>query len=228
MPNLFDQAEARAPKLSGKKSETIWKIDETRGDNAEVANMVRDFNELTLEAKKIERRLEQLKPRLKGIAEGFWLTRYACTGLAPDTPKLMTSDGDAVSYVVQDRSSSAALKDEQLATLTELVGSDQVAELVRDERVFAFNPSVMAELNAAGESVQDAVADAVSKALSQLKRRGIISEEQLAGLLIFQHRRLLKPGVLDDVASICDRDVGRMRLFLEAVGPASVRFVRAG
>lgn len=223
-PNLFATAEPTRPAKASAKQDNVWKVEDPT-----VAEAITVINTLGTEAKAIERRLEEKRAVVKAFAEDHWLRELALEGASDSPRRLVNKKGHSVTFVVQDRSATASLSDDQLHAIADGALDEDVSadELVEVSRVYSFNPTILAEINASGRSVQDTVFQAVSDALVTLHKKKVLTESQLRGLIRYEERTVLKPTVLGKLPEICGRSVERMKAFLAAIGSASVRFIRA-
>ena len=143
--------------------------------------------------------------------------------MSPDTPMtVQTTDGEKVTYVVQDRSGQYAVREEQLDALGQLLGLDAAGELTYREATFRFNRDVMAL-----PGVQDAVGAALDSVLNGLVESGVLTKDQSDALVDCDEKVSFKPGTLERLPHIVGRDVGRMRAFLEIAGSSVTRYVKA-
>lgn len=198
------------------KRGTPWLVGDPAGDA--IASSIHQLCVLEGEAKAIAAKMDVHKTVCKKAAFDRFLSEFAARKMPPDTPMfLQNADGEKVTYVVQDRSGSASVKDEQLDSLRELFGEDKAKELVYEETTFGFNRDVLAL-----PGVQDAIEKALESALKKLD----LSDEVKEALLTVEKKTSFKPGTLERMAQICGSDTQLMRQFLEVMGSACVRYIK--
>ena len=220
--SVFNRAAAKkaeAPKAKAKG--VAWLAGDPAGD--QVAKSVKELVRLDAELKAIEARMGLHKATVKKYAEEKYLRDFADRGVSPDTPMtVQTTDGERVTYVVQDRSGQYAVREEQLDALGQLLGLDAAGELTYREATFRFNRDVMAL-----PGVQDAIGAALDSVLNGLVESGVLTKDQSDALVDCDEKVSFKPGTLDRLPHIVGRDVGRMRAFLEIAGSSVTRYVKA-
>ncbi len=220
--SLFAKVAAKkveAPKAKAKG--VSWVAGDSSGDA--VAKSVKELVKLDAEMKAIDAKMGLHKTVVKKYAEEKYLRDFADRGVSPDTPMtVQTTDGEKVTYVVQDRSGQYAVREEQVEALGQLLGLDAAGELVYQESRFQFNRDVLAL-----PGVQDAIGTALEGAIASLVEAGALTQERAEALLEVEVRTSLKPGTLDRLPHIVGRDIGRMRSFLEIVGSSVTRYVKA-
>ena len=220
--SLFNKAAAKkadAPKAKAKG--VTWTAGDPSGDA--VAKAVKELVRLSANAKALEAQMGLHKTVVKKYAEDRYLRDYADAGVSPDTPMVvLTSDGEKVTYVVQDRSGQYAVSEEQSDALIQLLGMDAASALLYEEVRFGFNRDVLAI-----PGVQDAIGQALDAAVTSLIEAGTLTAEQGENLLDSSKKVAFRPGTLDRVAMICGRDTQRMRTFLDIMGSSATRYVKA-
>lgn len=226
MAGLFAKAAAKKTEGTGaatakKAKNTTWLCGSTAGD--EVAKAVHELKVLNAEKKAIEAKMDVHKVKVQGYAEDQFYRAYADVGVFPETPMLVqNSDGEKVTFVVQDRSAQYGVKPEQVDLLAEMLGQDAVGDLLYEETTIAFNRLVMAL-----PGVTEAVEQALERAIMKLVKDGSLSEEQAGELVDPIVKRTFKPGTLDRLAIICGRDVTRIEQFCEIMGSSCTMYLKA-
>lgn len=205
-----------------KKKGVAWLVGDPAGDA--VAKSVKELVRLDAESKAIEANMGIHKTIVKKHAEELYVSTWADEGVGPDTPMyIQTSDGERVTYVVQDRSGQYGVKDEQKDALAQLLGPDAVEGLLFDETRFSFNREVMAI-----PGVQEAVEKALEEAVKKLTggKKPVLTEEQAESLVDVEQKTAFKPGTLDRLSVIAGRDTNRIRQFLECMASSCTRYVK--
>lgn len=210
---------ADAPK---REKGTPWLVGDSAGDK--IADAVRKLVDLSRQAKNIETQMAPQKAVVKKFAEQQYVSQYAAAGVSPDSPMtIQTADGEKVTYVVQDRSTQYAVKEEQVDALKCLLGEDAAADLLFEETRFGFNRLIMMI-----PGVQEAVESALESALERLTsgEMPVLNQEQAEELLEVDQKLAFKPGTLDRLSVIAGRDTGRIKAFLDIMGSSATRYVK--
>lgn len=218
---LFAKVSAKKADAAKSKAKGVaWLAGDPSGDA--VAKSVKELVRLDAESKAIEARMAIHKNAVRKFAEERYLRDYAEQGSSPDTPMtVQNSDGEKVTYVVQDRSGQYNVSDAQVDALGQLVGPDAVANLLYEERRFGFNREILAL-----PGVSEAVEVALEGVISRLLESGVLSQEQSECLVEASQKTAFKPGTLDRLGLIVGRDVNRLRQFLEVMGSSATRYVK--
>ena len=221
-------AKAAAKKQSATKSakkpkkQTLWAVggnDET----AKVAESVHEMALLTAKKKTIDAQMKVHKAVILPFAESRFFNSYADTGVFPETPmKVQTSNGEACTLVVQDRSAQYGVKADQEEALEELLGADAVDDLLYEETRIAFDRDVLAI-----EGVSEIVEAALERAISKLMREEVLTEEQAGALIDPIVKKTFKPGTLQRLPLICGRNTSKMEEFVDVMGSSCVKYVKA-
>jgi len=197
-------------------------------NHAELAAAIDDFLALSTKAKEVERQAAIAKATISAFCEERWVSLFASTGLLPPTPfRLVTFEGRAVNYVVQDKSSGYELKPEVDEELKVLVGDKRAAELIRTDLVVQFDRDVMREPTPDGARVGDVVGTALANWRNMLASDGLVSADQARRLFHLRFARVLQPGFLGRLPSIAGKAAHSFSEVLSVLGNAVVRFVRA-
>lgn len=224
MAGLFAKAteKSAAKKKSSKpKKNTTWVVGDPNGD--EVGKAVHQMVELTAQEKAIAAKKKMAANVVLNHAKRSHVQDFCSLGVPPDTPMLVqNSDGEKVTFVVQDRSGQYNVKEEQLVALRDLLGDDAADELTYEETKLGFDRTIMAI-----PGVAEAVEKALERTLTKLVKDEVLTEEQAGELITADQKTSFKPGTLDRAASIVGRDATRLAQFLEAMGSSCVRYVKA-
>lgn len=219
--SLFAKAANKKKETAAPKSKGMnWVVGDPEGD--QIAKSVKELARISGEMKALEAKKKLHSQAVSNFAAKNFVKDFAEAGVMPETPmRVVNSDGDQVTYVVQDRGSQYALKDEQIEAMESILGKDSVAGLVYEETTIAFNRTVMAI---------PGVAEAIEKALEQAIA-SLVESEQLSGdladeLIDASVKRALKPGTLDRAAQLTGNDVTRLGAFIEAMGSSCTRYIK--
>ena len=136
--------------------------------------------------------------------------------------KVQTSNGEACTLVVQDRSAQYGVKADQEEALEELLGADAVDDLLYEETRIAFDRDVLAI-----EGVSEIVEAALERAISKLMREEVLTEEQAGALIDPIVKKTFKPGTLQRLPLICGRNTSKMEEFVDVMGSSCVKYVKA-
>jgi hypothetical protein len=222
--SLFAQAkEAKAIKSKApksKKKSTTWMVGSGESE-AKVAKAVSELKSLNAEKKAIDAKMKVHNTVVKTHARSEFFETFAANGVFPETPmKVQNDEGEAVTFVVQDRSTQYEAKAEQLGALEQILGEDGARDMIGEETRFSFqrdammNPDVMAILEQHLEA-----------AIAQLTEAGLI--EGFEDVLDVNTRTAFKPGTLQRLALICGKDAVKMRQVMDAMGSSAPNYVLA-
>lgn len=216
---LFDRAVKTKTASAPKKKNTTWS---TGAENKAVSNAVHQLVALTAEEKAIKAKMGLYKGLVEKFARENYVQDLANLGVQPPGPlKITNSDGESVTYVVQDRSSQYNVKEEQRDMLVELVGEDEVEDLLYTETTISFDRSIMAI-----PGVSDAIESYLERCITKLIKEGTLSPEQADELVVAQQKTAFKPGTLDRVVMIVGKSANRVSQFLDAMGSCCVRYIK--
>lgn len=202
-----------------KSKGTTWVVQATET----VGQSVKAMRQLAIERKAIEAREKMHKGVIKKHADELYISNYVDAGSAPDSPlNLMNSDGDQVTFVVQDRTGQYKVGDDQKEALNALLGEDAAADLMFTNTSFGFDSVILSI-----PGVMGAVGGAIERAVQELVVSEVLSQSQADGLLTVDQRETFKPKTLDRLVSICGKDTGRVKRFLDVIGSNATRYVKA-
>lgn len=218
---LFAKAAAKkdsAPKAA--KKSTTWAVGDAQGER--VGLSVKELVLISGQMKALEAKKSLHSQVVSKFANQRFVGDFAALGVMPETPmKVVNGDGDSVTFVVQDRGSQYALKDEQVEALEAVLGVDATADLIYDETTIQFNRSVMAV-----PGVSEAIEAALEKAISGLVKKGVLDGDTADELVEAKVKRALKPGTLDRAASLVGNDQTRLAAFIDAMGSGCTRYIK--
>jgi len=221
---LFAKAVDKSKKnvaSTSKKRATTWKAGDPEGD--EVAKAVHELVEISSKMKALKAKMGMHETVLKKFALRNFEEHIAETGVCPESPMyLVNSDGEQVSWIVQDRSGQYKVKEDQKDALNQLLGEEAVEDLLYEETTFKFNREVMAM-----PGVSEEVEKSLLSAIKRMIKNGSLDEETAGELVDASVKESFKPGTLDRVGIICGSDTTKIRSFLEAMGSAFTRFIKA-
>lgn len=203
---------------TGSKKGTKWVTGDPDGDA--VAKAIHEMVKIAAEEKALKGKKSMHETILKKEALRRFIEHIAEVGVSPDTPMhLMNTDGEKVSYIVQDRSGQYKVKPEQKEALEQILGAEATEDLLYEQISFSFNREAM---------MKPGVAEAVEKALEavdkKLRASGKLSDEDV--LVDADVKEAFKPGTIDRVGIICGSDTTKIRNFLEAAGPNCTRYIK--
>jgi hypothetical protein len=220
---LFTKAAAKkesAKASSPKKKSTTWRVGDPEGDA--VAKAVHLLVDLEAQSKALEAKMSLQKTVVWNHANRQFIADYCEIGAPPETPmKVVNSDGEEVTFVVQDRSGQYGLKEEQIDQLGQLLGEDKAQEILYTETSFGFNRDVLAH-----PGVQDVVEKALEAAVKKLIKDGVLDEDQAEAMIEAKQKTTFRPGTYQQLASIAGRDTGKMKDFLDIAGSSVCRYVK--
>jgi hypothetical protein len=207
--NLKSKSVNKATKTGAKKG-TSWMLTEAAHIDA-----VNEIVKLDREVDAINAKINVRKNILKGVAQEKWLSDYVRESGSPESPmKLLTPEGESLTYVVQDRSGQVKVSDDLREQLVVEIGSDAVDRLLYEETTFSFNRVAL---------MNPQIEKAVSKALEALVEQ-VASIDPEISLLDVEQKVAYKK--LDNLTEICGHDRGAISRFVELIGSALVRYLK--
>jgi len=207
--NLKNKSVNKAVKAGAKKG-TSWML----SDQAHI-DAVNEIVKLDREVDALNAKINVRKNLLKNVAQEKWLSDYVRESGSPESPlKLMTPDGESLTYVVQDRSGQVKVSDDLREQLIGEIGADAVDRLLYEETVFSFNRVAL---------MNPEVEKAVSKALEALVEQVAAIDPEVALLDVEQKVTYKK---LDNLTEICGHDKGAIARFVDLIGSALVRYLK--
>ena len=210
MAGLFSKSKKKAAG-GAKKKGVVWKGDE-------VGEAVHELVRLNAEKKAIDAKMKLWKADVKRHADRCFVKDFAALGVMPESPmRVQNADGEQVTYVVQDRSGSARLTDDQVGAIHEVLGDE--SDVVGVELSIQFNRAALAN-----PKVFKAVEQAVERVANKLVKEGLIEEP--SDLVDVEEVTRLKPGTLSRAALVTGNDVVRLEEFLDVVQGSVVRYVK--
>jgi hypothetical protein len=202
------------------KKQTVWLAGDP--DSDKIAKAVHNVVELKAQAKAIEAKMSVHKTLLKTFAQERYFEDYASTGIAPETPmKVQNSDGEAVTFVVQERN-QYGVKDESRDALVQLLGEDGADELIYEEIIFGFDRGILAK-----DGVMDILGKHIEAAMAELVESGTLNEDEAENLIDADERRSFIPGILQRLGLVAGKNASKMRQICEAMGSSCVRYIKA-
>ena len=220
---LFAKAAAKTKEATGNgsktKKNTTWTVGDPAGD--QVGKAVHELVVLSAQEKAIKAKKALFETTVKNYAERRFVEDYADLGVFPETPLLVVNtEGEKVTFVVQDRSAQYKVKPEQKEALVQLMGEDAAQDLLYEEVGLKFNRLTMAK-----PGVAEAIEKALEQAITKLMKAGKLSEED--ELVEADVKESFKPGTLDRLGILCGSDTTKMKAFLEAMGSSAVRYIKS-
>lgn len=221
--SLLGKAKDKVVSEPKKKAKGVaWLAGDPNGDA--VAKSVKELVRLSAEQKALDAKMDLHKTVVKKYAHESFIQDFTSTGVLPETPMcVQTSDGEKVTYVVQDRSSQYKVSDDQLDALKQLVGDDAADELLYEEVKFSFSRDIMS-LPGVTEAIDEALTAVVEKLTKG--KKPVLNEEQADRLIEVDKRKTFLPGTLDRVPQLVGRDTQRVRQFVEIMGSCCTRYVK--
>ena len=205
--NFFNKAKVAAPATPAKKTKaTVWVADGSgdktlEGIEADVSTIISAH--ASMETFKNQK--AQAAGRVLKYATSRFIEDFARVGVLPETPMSVGNrKGEDVTYVVQDKTASAKVSDEQIGGLVELLGEDAANAILIEETGYSFDSDILA---------QDGVSEALSAAIEATVAAGKLTPEQAEGLVKATTVRKVKAGTLARLADVC----GKNRVLLEQV-----------
>jgi hypothetical protein len=231
--NLFANAAKKAATAPKKEKGTVIQLPKELdtdgkliGESALLNNAVTAAIEAKAEEKAAANKGALAKTKLKNFAQAEIVKLYAKLGVPPATPvSVMNHNGEAVTYVMADKSQQNPISAEQVELFKSILGEDGAAKVVNDKTTFYFDVATMGEQagNAPDKTVFEIVCELVSTALANESR---LSADQKASLIQSTVKTYLQPNTLDRIAELCGADAARIGQFYDAAGTACVRSIQ--
>jgi len=223
MAGLFTKAKKAADTTAKKvKKSTVWQCVNARNAEA-LETAIHEVVVLQADLKAIQAKQNVHKTVVKRHAEDQFVEAFAETGVQPESPmQVQNSDGEKLTYVVQDRAAKSKVKDDQFEALQRLFGEDKANELLYEQTTFSFNPTLLAK-----DGVMAAVETALVGAFEGMVESGLLTEEQTEDFLGCDQFRAFKPGTVAQLVQICGKDTQKIRELLDVMGSACVRYIKA-
>lgn len=222
MAGLFTKAlekKGATAKAAKPKKSTLWLAGATDQGKA-VAEAVHHLTELDAQKKAIDAKMGVHKTIVTKFANESFVRDYAETSVFPETPMVIQNhDGEKVTFVVQDRSGQAKVKDEQKDALVQILGEDRANDLLVEETTFSFTREVLLK-----EGVMPILEKHLEAAIKALTAKGLIAEDEQ--LLDVEQDVHFRPGTIERLGLICGKDSGKMREVIDAMGSACVRYIK--
>tara|TARA_R110002051_G_scaffold135411_1_gene208343 strand:+ start:2025 stop:2696 length:672 start_codon:yes stop_codon:yes gene_type:complete len=223
MAGLFTKAKKAADTTAkATKKATVWQCVSAKNAEA-LETAIHEVVVLQADLKAIQAKQNVHKTVVKRHAEDQFVEAFADTGVQPDSPmQVQNSDGEKLTYVVQDRCANAKVKEEQVEELERLFGEDKAGELIYEQTTFSFNPTLLAK-----KGVMPAIEAALVGAFEGMVESGLLTEEQSEDFLDCNQFRAFKPGTVAQLVQICGKDTQKIRELLDVMGSACVRYIKA-
>jgi len=223
MAGLFAKAAQKAKETvkETKKKATAWMVGSQETET--IGSAVKELVLLESQKKTVDAKMSVIKSQVKRYADEMFVRDYVARGCMPETPMfIQNSDGEKVTYVAQDRGGQYGVKPDQVEALNDLLGEDAVAGLLYEETSFGFDREVLAI-----PGVLEALESALSDAIEGMQGMGMLDGDQAASLLSVSSKTTFKPGVLDQLTSVCGKDTSRLKSFLDIAGSSFTRYIKA-
>ena len=223
MAGLFSNAVAKSvvKKPKSSKPATIWNVGDPEGDA--VGKAVHELKELGAQEKAIKAKKGLFSTIVLKHAMENHVADFCALGIQPATPlKVRNSDGEEVSYIVQDRGGQYDVKPEQVEILEQLLGEEAAQDLLYSEVALGFNRDVLAI-----PCVSKEIEAALGRAITKLTKAGTLTGEQADELITAKMKTSFKPGTLARAASIVGNSTTKLAQFLDAMGSSCCRYVKS-
>ena len=219
--SLFAAAAEKVEKKPAKaKKNTTWIVGDPEGDA--VAKAVHNLIELTAQGDAIAAKKRMAATIVLKVAKENHVRDFASLGVPPDTPMcVQNTDGEKVTFIVQDRSGQYAAKPEQVEIIAQLLGEDVASDLTYTETKLGFDRTILAI-----PGVSAAIEKSLQTAINKLVKTEKLTADQAGELIVASQKTAFKPGTLDRAASLCGQDVTRLAGMLNALGSSCVRYIK--
>ena len=210
---------AVAPARASKS--TTWVVGDPAGDV--VGKAVHELILLAAVEKTTDAKKKVYQTIVMKHAKSRHVADFCELGVAPDTPmKVQNSDGEAVTFVVQDRGAQYDVKPEQREVLSQLLGKDAVDGLLYTETTLGFDRTILGV-----PGVSEAIEKALEVTVKKLIKDGVLTGEMADELITAKQKTAFKPGTMDRAALLVGRDTTKLAAFLDAMGSSCCRYVKS-
>lgn len=222
---LFTKAaekSAAAVKSAKPTKNTTWIV----GGNDEseaVAKAVKTLVQLSADEKAMKAKKNLAMTVVAKMAKENHVRDFCDLGVSPDTPmKVQNSDGDSVSFIVQDRSGQYAAKPDQIAVMVQLLGEDAAADLTYTDVSLGLNGAILSI-----PGVSAAIEKSLEEAITHLVAEDMLTGDQADELITAKSKTAFKPGTVERAAMLCGRDTVKMGAFFDAMSTSCTRFIKS-
>lgn len=233
---ILSKAATRIKTDEPKKSKgSLWAVaDHARA--AELDKAITDYVDLDRQIDALKGKQTPAKNLLKRTCDELWVRDFAARGVTPDTPmKLLSTTGESVTFVVQDRCGTSKVKDEQVEAITSQFGADVAAAMIGEVTTFGFNP-VLVSL----PGVMDVLDKYLSLAIEELTQEqttgvgknkkvkpALLTAEQAEMLVEADRKTSFIPGTVDRLAAIVGASASAIKTAADIMAGACVRYVKS-
>jgi hypothetical protein len=224
--NLFKNATA-APAKETAPEGTTWTVGE-----GTLADRITEVTVLAAESKALKIKLDAAKQIVEDYAEKRWLKHWASFREPPATPvTLATAAGDAVLFVVADKTDGYAPSPKMLAALAVELEPHEIDAALRSEIIYSFNTAILG-LEAKDPqtsrkcTIMQMIARRINPLLEELVTSGQIQRSDAEGLLTSAPVRVFTGDFVPSLPELCGRDASKLGRAVAALGAAIVRFIK--
>lgn len=201
----------------GAKKKNTWLVVKDK-----LVEAIRGFKAANVEADAAKAKLTPFKETLTVFAKEHFIDECVKDSAVPELPvSIQTDAGEAVTFVVQNRTESTAVTDEQVSRLRALVGDDVADSLLVTNTVFSFNPFILEN-----KRCRTAVDSLLTAMEQKLHDDGKLPLDQT--VIIANKKRIFTKAILDRMVEVCDDDPAKMAEFIDIVGSSVTMFVQNG
>lgn len=220
---LFNKAAEKSvinAKSAKPKKNTTWVVGDPKGDA--VGKAIHELVELTAQEKAISAKKKLFATIVMKHAKTNHIADFCDLGVAPDTPmQIQNSDGEKVTFVVQDRGGQYDVKEDQQSALIQLLGQDAAESLLYTETTLGFDRTILGI-----DGVSGAIEKALERVVTKLVKDGVVTADQADELITAKQKTSFKPGTLGRAAAIVGSDTTKLAAFLDAMGSGCTRYVK--
>lgn len=221
---LFNKAaekSAAATKSSKPKKNTTWVVGDPEGDA--VGKAVHELVELTAQEKALAAKKKLQATIVLKHAKTNHVADFCELGVPPDTPmQVQNTDGEKVTFIVQDRGGQYNVKPEQQEALAQLLGNDAAQALLYTETSLGFDRTILGI-----PGVAEAVEASLERVIKKLVKEEVLTAEQADEMITAKQKTSFKPGTLDRAATIVGQDTTKLAAFLDAMGSSCTRYIKS-
>lgn len=215
---IFTEAAARGTTTNRTeaKKKTIWSVTATKIVKALAAFRGAKEEEATAKAK-----IAAPKETLEKYAVNHLVEVCVETNALPTFPvSIQSPEGTAVTFVVQNRTSSVAVTPDQIDKLGELLGVKEAEELIETSTEFKFNPKVLEN-----QKCMVALEKLLATTERKLQENGHLASDQ--SIIVATTKKTFSSDILERMVALCEGDPEKMEKFIEIIGSSITMFVQA-
>jgi hypothetical protein len=213
---------------------TTWMLDGYDDDPTKLLKAaITDLSEASAELKTAKVRFEAAQDALQPYAENRWLEHWIKEDDHPETPVRITNPktGEYATFVVQDKTNSAIVTPKMMAALIDVFGVQTIHDAVVETVVYSFNQSLLGKtvkdpITGRQRPIQRMLVDRIGPLLDNLVANGELTRAEADSLLTAKTEFVLDADFVPSWPTILKKNIAKLRVAVDALGSAIVRFIK--